>query len=146
MVMVLAPAVKVSVDVTKVLKMVIIHDLCEVYSGDHWAFKKKKLDKYDVEMIGLIKIVRNLPAKTRAEFVSLWEEYEAKETEEAKLAQAVDKMEVLIQHNEASLKTWNKKERWYNLIYGDEVCDYDLMIKQFKELIKKESQKKLIVQ
>jgi putative hydrolase of HD superfamily len=74
----------------------------------------------------------------------LWEEFEANKTIEAKFAQSLDKLEVLIQHNEADIKTWNEKEYTFNLVYGDDKVKFSNILSLFRKLIFEESKKKII--
>lgn len=135
---------KLKLDTNKVIKMAAIHDLCEVHVGDHWAFRKKLKSKHRLEKLGLKKIVRNLPVDNKREILSLWEEYEFGKTEEAKLAQAADKLEVMIQHNEAKINSWNKKEYAFNLTYGDDQCGYNPILKKLRELVKTDTKNKIL--
>jgi putative hydrolases of HD superfamily len=145
LVMVLAPELGEPVDVGKALRMMIIHDLPEVYAGDHHAFEATPTTRQEDERAGLTKIVRRLPPETGSEIIALWEEMERGETPEAKLVMAIDKTEVLIQHNEAPLSTWNERElsNDFNLTYGDRYCQYDRFMAIFKEVVKAETHSKL---
>lgn len=142
MAMILGP--KLKVDTSKIIKMVAIHDLCEVHAGDYWAFRKKLKGKHQLEKLGLKKIIRNLPIENQKEILNLWEEYELCKTEEAKLAQAADKLEVMIQHNEAKINSWNKKEYAFNLVYGNDKCEYDPLLKKLREIVKLETKNKIL--
>ena len=67
----------------------------------------------------------SLPADVRPRLTALWREFEAQESREARLAKALDKMETLIQHNEASLDTWLPVEYELNFTYGQAQTDGD---------------------
>ena len=143
MAMVLAPKLGHKINLEKVLQMILVHDVCEAYAGDHWGFMPAKKDKFLLEKKGLAKILRTTDKKFAANVMSLFVEFETGKTPEAKFAGALDKLEVMIQHNEAKLKTWNKIERPSNLVYGDKESAYNPVLKQFRHLIKLESIKKL---
>lgn len=145
MAMIIAPELDEPIDLGKTLRMVIVHDLGEVYAGDHHAFNTVPTTRQEDERAGLTKIVRRLPPETGSEIIALWEEMERMESPEAKFVVALDKTEVLIQHNEADLSTWNEKERSndFNLIYGDQFCQYDSFVCAFKEVVREETRKKL---
>jgi len=86
------------VDILKCLKMALIHDLPEALAGDTdsslvYTGKISKEEKADKEQEALLKMVKTLPEKSGEEIISLWHEYEAKETPEARLVNAIDKIE-----------------------------------------------------
>ena len=144
MAMILASQIKRKYDQAKLLKMAIIHDLAEVIAGDHWAFKAIKLDQQDKERLGLKELVKDLAKDAQIEIIELWEEYEENKTEEAKLVKALDKVEVLIQHNEAKISSWNQKEFSFNFEHGDDKCLYDDTLWSLKELVKEECFEKIV--
>lgn len=143
MAILLAPELGEKVDLQQVLKMIAVHDLAEITAGDHHAWKGKLKDKHLIEQKALHELMKSLPAHQANEIETLWHQFEAADTPEARFAQAMDKLEVLIQHNEAPLSTWNEKEMTFNLIYGDGVVAYNQMLTLFKDLVRNESKKKL---
>jgi putative hydrolase of HD superfamily len=82
----------IKIDLLKVLKMALIHDIPEIYTGDVMVYKKGKKDEAK-EMLSAKKIFSRLPAGQSAEFYALWREFEEKETPEAKFASALDRLE-----------------------------------------------------
>lgn len=141
MVMVLGSSLKV--DIGKAIKMALIHDLAEVYAGDSWAFKGAQKNKHQLEEVGLAKIVVKLPLGVKKEIMRLWQEYEMCQSEEAKLVKALDKLEVLIQHNESSVKTWDDREYAFNFFYGNEYCEENPLLKDLRKLVKEETRRKI---
>jgi putative hydrolase of HD superfamily len=129
------------VNLLKVLKMILVHDLVEINYQDNPAFKKQPKDKEIQERKSLIKLVKSLPSKLRLELMDLWEEYETGKTQEARFAKAMDKTEVLLQHNEADIKFLTKKEVPYNFIHGLEHCEYDSFLKNFRQLINQDTRR-----
>lgn len=125
-------------DLLKTLKMVLVHDLGEIYAGDIWAFKKAKANKLKLEEAAIKKIVKSLEPKIRKELIKLWQEAEAGNTKEAKFVKALDRLEVLIQHNEADIKHLNRKELKFNFVHGLEQCAYDPFLKNMRQLLNKE--------
>jgi putative hydrolase of HD superfamily len=123
--------------------MLAVHDIAEINAGDHHAWRPKLKNKTKLERTGLKKLVKNLPQKQQKEILSLWEEYEAKKTPEAKFAKAVDKLETIDQHNLADIKTWNKKEYSYNFDHGQEEVKYSKTLQAIKDLIDKETKLKI---
>lgn len=147
MAMVIAPELEEKVDIGHTVQMILVHDLAEIYTGDRPAWKSKDINKSTLEAKGLNQLTEKLSSSLRQQITSLWREYEKNKTPEAHLAKAVDKLEVLIQHNQASLKTWNKTERKKEvaLYHGDKFCEYDPTIKALKDLVRKDTLKKLMV-
>jgi len=123
------------VDLLKTLKLILVHDLVEINYKDNPAFKNQPKDKSHQEQKSLVKLTKGLPIKLGAELVKLWQEYQANKSPEARFAKALDKMEVLLQHNEAGLKFLTKKEYSFNLYHGLEQCEYDKFLKEFRQLI-----------
>lgn len=133
-----SPYLKKSVNLQKVLKIILVHDLTEVLGRDYVAFKNHPTNKQELERKSLIKLTKSLPSNLRKQILSLWEEYESNKSVEAKLAKALDKTEVLIQHLQSDIKKQTKKELKFNLSHGLAYCKYDPFVKQFRDLITKE--------
>lgn len=106
-------------DMNKVIRMCLIHDLGEAFTGDIPAFEKTDADTQKEDAL-FDAWVQTLPEGTRQEFASLLAEMNALQTQEAKIYKALDKIEALIQHNEADLATWIPLEYDLQLIYGKE--------------------------
>lgn len=116
MALLIAPHLKVDVDITALLKMVIIHDLVEAIAGDVPVFEINETPDYKAlkkqrETEAMQQIAAMLPKDNATELQSLWHEFELSTSAEAKVAQAIDKLEAQIQHNEASLSTWLDVEK-----------------------------------
>ena len=131
------------VEIGKVLKMALVHDLAEVYAGDFHAFKDVPLDKHAKELLSLQTLTKKLPEAVAVELVELWEEFERRETMEAKFAVALDKLEVLIQHNEAEISTWDEKEYDFNYYYAFDKVDFSEILTIFRDLVLEETIKKI---
>lgn len=134
---------KTKVNLEKVLTMIIVHDLPEIYAGDHHAWKGKLKNKVALEKKGLTKLLKTLPSKQKTRIFKLWLEYENKKTPEAKFAKALDKLETIDQHNLADLKTWIKEEYSYNLVHGKEEAKFDRVLQDLKNLIDKQTEMKI---
>ena len=106
-------------DMNRVIRMCLIHDLGEAFTGDIPAFDKTEADVRK-EDAAFHEWVATLPEKTKAEFSSLLAEMDAMETTEAKIYKALDKMEAVIQHNDADISTWLPLEYDLQLTYGTE--------------------------
>lgn len=89
------------VDLLKLLKICILHDLGEAVGGDIPAPLQSSADsKSRKERDDFLALVEPLPEETKLEFVSLWDEYEAGQSPEARAAKALDKLETILQHNQ----------------------------------------------
>lgn len=135
MAMLLHPHLKKKPDLFKTLKMVLVHDLVEVYAGDvpKWksiAFKKILALKEKQELKAIIRLTKSLPGRQGTEIKKLWLEYEAGKSAESKFARALDRLEVKLQHQEADFKYINRTELKYNLIGGKKDCEYDPFLKK----------------
>ena len=96
-------------DMDKVTRMCLIHDLGECFTGDIPTFLKTDTDRETEDSL-LDRWVRNLPEPLSREMSALYREMDAQQTGEAKLYKALDKLEALIQHNESPLDTWSENE------------------------------------
>ncbi len=141
MALVLNGYLKKKVNLEKILKILIVHDICEIYAGDTWAWKSKmqKAGKHEKEKAGMHKLLKSLPFKQAKEIYTLWDEYGKAASPEAKFAKSLDKIEAKIQHNEGHIKHWNKKEKVFNLVYGEEWCKFDEFIHSFWKLSRDEA-------
>jgi putative hydrolases of HD superfamily len=106
MAVVLAPHFP-DVDFAKLVKICIVHDLGEIVGGDVPAPEQARrraenptASKAVDERRDLLTLVDSLPEPIATEIVSLWDEYEAARTPEAKLAKALDKLETIMQHTQ----------------------------------------------
>jgi len=127
-------------NIEHILKMVIVHDLGEVFAGDYQVYGQKVPEnKHELEDKALEKLIKYLPYDTHDEIKSLWLEFEERKTPEAIFAVALDKLEVLIQHNEADKTTYLPGEGEYNLSYADDKVAHSGVLKQLRELIRNET-------
>ena len=106
-------------DMNRVIRMCLIHDLGEAFTGDIPTFDKTAADTEKEDAL-FDRWVQTLPEETRAEWSSLLEEMNALETVEAKIYKALDKMEAVIAHNESDIATWIPLEYDLQLRYGAE--------------------------
>lgn len=105
-------------DLERVLLLGLFHDMGEAVTGDVPAFIKTKADE-DSEETALEGIADLLPEPAGGELRSLFREICENRTPEARLVKALDKLETLIQHNEAPLSTWLPLEYDLQLTYGE---------------------------
>jgi len=139
MALAIAPELDEKIDLCKVLKMAAIHDLGEIAAGDVPAFDTKgKEEQQKIEKESMNELGKDFP-----DILSLWQEAEECKTQEAKFVRALDKLEVRIQHNESKMGRWNDIEFPRSQYVPDKWCEYDRFLKEFNELVKKESEKKI---
>ncbi len=95
------------VDISKVLKIALVHDLVEVYAGDTFAYDVKgNEDKLDREIMAAEKLFGMLKDGQGDEIRTLWDEFEAKETAESKYANAIDRLQPLLLNYLTNGHTW----------------------------------------
>lgn len=81
------------VDVSHVIKLLLIHDIVEIDAGDTFVYDTTgKLDQFDRETLAAERIFGLLPSEQSAAYRKLWLEFEGRTTPEAKFARAVDRL------------------------------------------------------
>ncbi|WP_411230784.1 HD domain-containing protein [Terribacillus halophilus] len=147
MAVLLEPYIEEKLDMAKLLKMIMIHDLVEAEAKDIPAFDtlydaKRKEQKRLAEEKAMDDIRAMLAEEPGKELQLLWQEFEAKGTFEAKVANALDKLEAQLQHNEASLETWLdiEKEMIYLL---KSHTDFHPVLEELRQVIVAEAEDKL---
>ena len=116
-------------DMAKVISMLLIHDLGEIYAGDTWVFDdEKKLHSHDRERASLEKTMSILPEEKYLQMKNLWLEFEKGQSAEARYARVIDALVPLINHLEVSEFNYNPD----NISAG--------MVIEKKQFIKSESE------
>lgn len=118
-------------DMNKVIRMCLIHDLGEAFTGDIPTFDKTDADERREEA-AFDSWVRTLPATLRTEFTRLLAEMNDMQTLEARIYKALDKLEAVIQHNEADISTWLPLEYDLQLTYGTENVKFSPWMQELK--------------
>ena len=157
---------KKKLNINKILKMSLIHDLCEIYAGDTTPYdefrpKEKKqwkeilkkwprlsrgekekifLEKYKKENEALEKLIFKLPSSLKKEIRSLWADYEKGLIREGRFVRQVDRVENLLQ----ALEYWKNDKPfaigpWWVQI--EELVDDPVLVEFIKTLDKKFHQK-----
>lgn len=118
MALILADHSNTKIDVLKVVKMVLIHDIVEIDSGDIFIFDTIKNHNNAVEELKAAhRIFGILPEEQAKEYISIWLEFERGETEEAKFAKAMDRFEPVLQNSSNNGGTWKEyKVAYKNVI------------------------------
>jgi putative hydrolase of HD superfamily len=131
-----------SVDLLKVIKMLLIHDIPEIAYGDIPGWDKadrenrKKREKDNAQ-----NIFNTLPVTVAQEFNSLYNEFEEGVSLESKIGHAIEKIESQLQHLESGPEYWNEEETGEHMInYPNKALDSlgNKDIDEFWDIIRKE--------
>ncbi|CAM4345561.1 putative hydrolases of HD superfamily [Pedobacter westerhofensis] len=118
MVMVLSEYSNAPVDVLKVLKMVLIHDIVEIDAGDTFLYDTtKNHTNTDEELIAAHRIFGILPEEQAKDFLEIWTEFENGETSDAKFAKAIDRLEPILQNISNQGGTWTEYNVPFEVVY-----------------------------
>ena len=129
-------------DMNKVIKMCLIHDLGECFTGDIPTFDKTEADEQREEQL-LREWIEQLPAPFGEEMAELYQEMEARETTEAKIYKVLDNLEAVIQHNEADISTWADHEYDLQRTYGVDKVQFSDYLKTLRQEILEETEEKI---
>lgn len=121
-------------DMDKVIRMCLIHDLGEAFTGDIPSFEKTKNDEKKEGNV-LDEWIASFPEPERSQWQALYEEMNALETTEAKIYKALDKMEAIIQHDESDISTWIPLEYELQFEYGKENVQFSPYLRNVREKI-----------
>lgn len=129
-------------DMDKVIRMCLIHDLGECFTGDIPTFRKTQSDEDKEERL-LDQWVASLPEPYCAELRALYAEMAALETPEAKIYKAMDSLEAVIQHNESDISTWEPHEYDLNLTYAWDKVAFSDYLTRLREAIREDTERKI---
>jgi len=127
------------VDFARLVKICLVHDLGEAVGGDIPAPEQARRlaagagGKATDERRDLVSLLESLPARSRAEITALWDEYEAAQSPEAKLAKALDKLETILQHTQG--RNPPDFDYRFNLGYGREHTASPPLIAALREVL-----------
>lgn len=135
MALILKKYAKSDIDVNKVIQMLLIHDLVEIYAGDTFAYDEKaNLDKTKRELDAMRKIKDQLSFDTSNLIESLWLEFEKRESKESKFANAMDRLQPILSNIHAKNGgTWKENSVTYDQVikrvepikdFNDEIYKY----------------------
>lgn len=121
-------------DMNRVIRMCLIHDLGEAFTGDIPTFHKSADDE-DEEFRQLTGWIASFPNAQRREFESLFAEMRERKTCEARLFKALDRIEAVIQHNESDISSWLPLEYDLQFTYGREDANQSAFLKKLRDRI-----------
>lgn len=126
------------VDLARLLRMCLIHDLGEAIRGDVPAPAQVATGgKADQERTDLLELTASLPAALRHDILQLWDEYESAGSPEAKIAKGLDKLETILQHNQG--KNPADFDYTFNLGYGQRYTAADPVLAALRALLDEET-------
>lgn len=109
MTMLLSEYADKDIDVSKVIKMVLVHDLVEIYAGDTFCYDKVgNSDKSERELKSADKLFSMLPEEKGKMLRELWEEFEEMKTNEAIFANSMDRLEPFLVNYNTGGGTWKE--------------------------------------
>ena len=129
-------------DMDKVIRMCLIHDLGEAFTGDIPAFDKNP-DHRVLEQQRLNGWIETFPEPSKTQFAQLLAEMNAMETDEARLYKALDNLEAVIQHNESDISTWLPLEYDLQLTYGADKVGFSPYLQELKAEIDQVTRRKI---
>jgi putative hydrolases of HD superfamily len=148
MAVLLEPYLDEEVDMGRMLKMIIVHDLVEVEAGDIPAFtlvtEEAKALKQQKELAAIESLRTRLGNGIGQHVFELWQEFEAKHTYEARVANALDRLEVRLQHNQANISTWLEAEQ-DNVFRISDHTYFDSCLEQLGNMIQEQAVNKMEV-
>lgn len=97
------------INIFKVVKMLLIHDLVEIYAGDTFCYDVEgNNDKRERELKAADKIYGMLDEEKGTELRALWDEFEEMETPEALFAASMDRIQPMLSNYKNNGGTWKK--------------------------------------
>lgn len=129
-------------DMDRVIRMCLIHDLGEAFTGDIPTFQKTN-DQRQTEKDRYQAWIDTFPKKEKQMFQDLISEMEAQQSVEAKLYKALDRLEAVISHNESSIDTWLPLEYDLQYTYGQKEVQFSAYLKDLKACIDQWTTKKI---
>ncbi len=130
------------IDGDKLIRMCLIHDFGEAVTGDIPSFQKTRKHE-QIEEDAVANLICDLPEPQQSELAALFAEMDALETREARLYKALDKMEAVIQHNEADISTWIPLEYDLQQTYAVENAEEFPYLKELRALLLEDTKQKI---
>ncbi len=96
-------------DISRIVRMLIIHDIVEVDAGDTFCYDTEGMaEKERKERQAAERIFGLLPADLADQLRGLWQEFEARETPEAKFANALDRLQPVMHNLQTEGNAWQR--------------------------------------
>ena len=129
-------------DMDKVIRMCLIHDLGEAFTGDIPTFEKTEENERTEEQL-LREWVAALPKVCRDEMTALYDEMERRESLESRIYKAIDNLEAVIQHNFSDLSTWIPRAYELNKTSGDDKVAFSPYLTALREEVRQDTLRKI---
>lgn len=137
------------VDINRVLKMALLHDLVEIYAGDTFAYDSiGNADKQLRELKAADRLFSLLPQELAAEYRLLWEEFDAMNTPDSMYAAAIDRLQPFISNYKTDGHTWIQHKVSVDKVYARMAPVKDALpaLWEFVEFVIKDSCEKGYIQ
>lgn len=129
-------------DMYKVMRMCVIHDLGEAFTGDIPAFDKTAADEGREEEL-LSRWVEGLPRDYAGEMQELYREMAERKSREARIYKAIDALEAVMQHNISDISTWTENEYQLNRSYGEDKVEFSGYLRELRQLMREDTDRKI---
>ncbi|PCO04883.1 HD domain-containing protein [Microbulbifer flavimaris] len=96
------------VDINRVIRMLLIHDLGEIDAGDTIIYASETPEQKQAEAEGVKRILAMLPGNKLEEYFALWQEFEAGESADSRYARAVDRVPPLLHNLHGGGHSWRE--------------------------------------
>ena len=108
-----------NINIDRVIKMLLIHDLGEIDAGDTIIYASETKELKDKEEAGVKRLLEFLPSGKTQEYLSLWQEFEQGESDDSKYARAIDRVPPILHNINGNGHSWKDnnvpKEKVFNL-------------------------------
>ncbi len=94
------------INIDRVIRMLLIHDLGEIDAGDKIIYSSETTEQKNKEKEGLKRLLRNLPEPQADEYLDLWCEFEAGESPDSKYAKAIDRIPPILHNLHGNAHSW----------------------------------------
>ncbi|WP_456449099.1 HD domain-containing protein [Thiolapillus sp.] len=118
------------IDIDKVIRMLLVHDLGEIDAGDQIVYAEQDASRYNQEREGVKRVLGKLPGNQGDEYLALWEEFEAGESAESRYARAIDRVPPLLHNLHGNGHSWKE-----NRVPKEKVLSLNSRIAQGSELL-----------
>ena len=104
------------IDLAKVVKMLLIHDIVEADAGDTFLYSKERQNVFEKEELAAKRLFGILDADQKNELIQLWNEFEERKSNEAKFAAVFDRLEPILQNYINMGYTWKENKITYDMV------------------------------
>jgi len=145
---ILSPYLPKNLDLPRTMKLVLLHDLVEIYAGDTFFFdhKKRKTKKMREDRAAK-KLFAQASPELKKEFTKLWREFETSKTKEARVAKSVDRLQPILQNILTGGYSWKKNHITEEFIheYKRKYMEHDPFLKKFYNVLIDEARRTKIL-